>query len=260
MSTSLLDESIDIHTGGVDNIFPHHECEIAQSESVFGKPFVKYWVHKGYLNVEGEKMSKSKGNFYTLRDLEERGYDPVLFRYLVVSSHYRSPVNFSFQGLEEAKASIERLEEFYRFIHKLKPTHGPSHEELKKLLKEAKVRFNEKLSDDLNTPEALAEVFLFVKNVYKLNLNELAIPDRIDIIEFLKAFNEIFGILELSELSDVEKIFSPEVLALRSQRIEAKKNKDYAMADKLRDEIQSMGYKVIDNPDGSMTLEQQGKW
>lgn len=248
MSTKYLGESIDIHTGGVDNIFPHHECEIAQSETAFKKPFVNYWIHKGYLNVEGEKMSKSKGNFYTLRDIEEKGYDPVLFRYLVLSAHYRSPVNFSFKGLDEARAAIERLQDFYDYIQRL-PEVDEENNHVAVYFERLTDGFSDSLQDDLNTPEALSYVFTFIKDMYKLRLESISETNKGRILEFFTAFNDIFDVLDISEGKKDE--LSGEIEDLMNKREEARKNKDFATADTLRDEIESKGVVLIDTAKGT---------
>src|SRR5216684_2274471 len=161
MAMKILGETLDIHCGGVDNIFPHHENEIAQSEAVTGHPFVRFWVHGEHLLVEGEKMAKSKGNFFTLRDLLDKGYDPLTVRYLLVSVRYRKQLNFTFEGLKEARAALDRIKEFLFRVEtaKLKPGNDPK---VAAALVTARQEFEASLDDDLNTSGALGAIFVFI--------------------------------------------------------------------------------------------------
>jgi len=275
MSTKCLEtDTIDIHTGGQDNIFPHHECEIAQCEGANGKPFVSYWIHKGYLNVEGKKMSKSLGNFYTLKDLEdkyeEQGKDrdlaAVHFRYLVMSSHYRSSVNFSFKGMDEAKAAIDRLEEFYRNMMQL-PEVSTEDEDKQVLVLFNKLfdNFNIALNDDLNTPEALAQVFGFIKGIYRLNIKGLTSKTSEAISGFFHKFNEIFDVLDLENLKNtritssskknITNAFPEEIWDYFEHRVVAKRNKDYGKADNIRMQVEKLGYIVTDDPNIGQIFE-----
>ena len=156
MSMKYLGEHFDIHTGAVDNIFPHHENEIAQSEGATGQPFVDVWLHAEHLIVDGEKMSKSKGNFYTLHDLLEKGHSPDAIRYLLVGAHYRKPLNFTFEGLAHAKAALERVHSLVARLGEVEAEGeaGPA----AAACADARRAFDEALADDLNTPEALAAV------------------------------------------------------------------------------------------------------
>ncbi|HEO69643.1 MAG TPA: cysteine--tRNA ligase, partial [Candidatus Hydrogenedentes bacterium] len=158
MSMKYLGESFDIHTGGIDNMFPHHENEIAQAEGATGKPFVKYWMHCAHLVVENKKMSKSLGNFYTLRDLLERGHDPLAIRYVLIATHYRQPNNFSFDALEAAKQALRRIQDFRL---RLKDLRGDG-KTIEDLVERCRSQFGEALDDDLNTSGGLAAVFDFI--------------------------------------------------------------------------------------------------
>ena len=167
MSTKYLGDSFDIHTGGEDNIFPHHENEIAQSEAATGKQFVKYWMHCRYLLVDGEKMSKSKGNFFTLRDLVDKGENPVAIRYLLASGHYRSPLNFTFDGLKASNSAVQRLKDcFLRLSERAGETQpdGPPPE----VVTNADGQFCSAMDDDLDVPNALAAVFEMVRQVNQM--------------------------------------------------------------------------------------------
>src|SRR5207244_97908 len=150
-----------IHCGGVDNIFPHHENEIAQSEAVTGRPFVRFWIHGEHLLVDGEKMAKSKGNFFTLRDLLEKGYEPLAIRYLLVSVRYRKQLNFTFDGLKEARSTLDRIKEFVFRLRSanLRPGGNPK---IQTAIAKAREQFEEALDDDLNTSAALAALFVLI--------------------------------------------------------------------------------------------------
>jgi cysteinyl-tRNA synthetase len=237
MSASLLEDQIDIHTGGEDNIFPHHECEIAQSRAVTGADyFAKYWVHKRHIFVEGEKMSKSKGNFYTMSDLEEKGFSPVAFRYLIFSVHYRQNTNFTLKGLEDAQKSMERLQ---NFLQALQDASDAGEE-----LKVAKTRsdFEDALDDDLNTSGALGAVFELVKEGNKLIAASGGIKNRLDVLKFLRDFDQVFAILDW----DVQEEANPELEVYIKERNEARANKDFEKADQIRDELKEKGIELVD--------------
>ncbi|MEE9405881.1 MAG: cysteine--tRNA ligase, partial [Candidatus Aenigmarchaeota archaeon] len=162
MSMKYLGETIDIHTGGEDNIFPHHECEIAQSEGSTGKPFVKYWLHTRHLTVDGAKMSKSKGNFYSLRDLEKKKYGMKAVRFLMLSAHYRTKLNFTDTAVRQAGKNVKTLDDF---VARLKEAKGKDTKGADKAIKEVRKEFEEAMDDDLNISLALAKIFTLVKNV-----------------------------------------------------------------------------------------------
>lgn len=237
MSASLLEDQIDIHTGGEDNIFPHHECEIAQSRAVTGAPlFAKYWVHKRHIFVEGEKMSKSTGNFYTLADLEEKGFDPLHFRYLILSIHYRQNTNFTMKGLEDAKKSIERLQQFLESVQE-------AHDQGESIqVVEARQQFESSLDDDLNSSGALAAVFDLVKAGNKAIAETGGIKNRLDVLAFLRDFDSVFAVLNW----DVKEEADPEIEIFIKQRNDARTNKDFEQADKIRDELKEKGIELVD--------------
>ncbi len=213
----------DIHGGGIDLIFPHHEAEIAQMESISGKkPFVKYWMHTGFININEEKMSKSLGNFITMRALHE---EAMVVRYLFISNHYRNPINFSNAKLEDARNTYERLK---NIISKLKDDKKTN----KKYLQE----FENAMDDDINTPEA-------VQVMWKLLRDENAIGK----LRTIKKFDEIFGL----DLLKKEKISIPsEVKKLANEREKARKSKDWKKADELRERINKLGYVIQDTERG----------
>jgi len=247
MSTKYLGESLDIHSGGVDLIFPHHENEIAQSEAATGKRFAKYWLHCEHLMVNGQKMSKSLGNFYTLRDLLEKGYDPRAIRYILLSTHYRRPLNFTFEELEAAQRTVGRLREF---VERLKPTTGGEDGDRKvsQLVRETKGRFEEAMDDDLDVNMALVAVFDFVREMNRLmtgaTISEKGVQEARDL---MTAFDKILGILgpsgEAAELTKEEKM-------LIQAREEARRKRDWKTADQIRDELRKLGLELEDTAQG----------
>jgi len=244
MATELLGETIDIHMGGVDNIFPHHENEIAQSEGCTGKTFSRYWVHAEHLIVNGKKMSKSLGNFFTLRDLLEKGHSGSEVRYLLMSTHYRTQLNFTLEGLNAARQSLQRLEDF---VHRLRQVQ--SGKGLSSQIEETKARFKTALADDLNISAALAALFDFVRHVNgEIDRQELSQEGASQVLAFLKNIDHILGVIPLEEREaevpvDIQEAFT--------RRQEARAQKNWADADKERDYIQSKGYIIEDSPTGS---------
>jgi cysteinyl-tRNA synthetase len=248
MAMKHLGATLDIHCGGVDNIFPHHENEIAQSEAVTGRPFVRFWVHGEHLLVEGEKMAKSKGNFYTLRDLLQKGYEPLEIRYLLVSVRYRKQLNFTFEGLREAKAGLERIKDFlFRLtIAKLKPG---SSEKVAESIARARADFEAALDDDLNTSAALGALFVVIGECnVALAEGRIQEDDRSEILKFFKVIDERLAIIPpMEQLVQSDE----EIEALIARRNEAKRNRDYAMSDKLRRELNDRGIVIEDTREGT---------
>src|SRR6266567_4603678 len=196
MAMKYLGETLDIHTGGIDLAFPHHENEIAQSEAATGKPFVRYWLHAEHLMVNGEKMAKSQGNFYTLRDLIRRGYKPSAIRYLLASSHFRMPFNFTFDGLVQAYQSIERIRNF-RFRLTMEKFPAGEHPELRTRAETARRKFEEALDDNLNTAAALAAIFDLVRDGNTaMDRGEFPEGDRAPFLDVLERWDRIFAVLE----------------------------------------------------------------
>jgi cysteinyl-tRNA synthetase len=244
MSTKNLGENFDIHTGGVDLIFPHHENEIAQSEGATGKTFVNYWIHCEHLIVNGKKMSKSLGNFYTLRDILDKGYDPKAIRYALMATNYKQQLNFTLKGLDAAKNSVERLQEFIRKLDYVKE--GKDNKGVRILINEVKEKFEDSMDDNLNISEALGAVFDFIRKVNKLIEDKRISSKNVeDIKKLMMKFDEVLGILEFKE----EKI-PAEIKKLIDEREKARKDKNYDKADKLRDEIKKKGYFVEDTKQG----------
>ena len=248
MAMKQLGETLDIHCGAVDNIFPHHDNEIAQSEAVTGKTFVRFWIHGEHLLVDGEKMAKSKGNFFTLRDLLDRGYDPLAIRYLLVSVPYRKQMNFTFDGLLQAQRSLERIKEFtFRLkTANLAPGSSP---ELSAAASEAAQQFENGLDDDLNTAQALAAVFDFIrKSNIALTEGTVKEDDRRQILDFFKKVDERLAIIPpMEELVQGDA----EIESLIGQRNQARKNRDFAMSDRIRDQLLDRGVVIEDTREGT---------
>jgi cysteinyl-tRNA synthetase len=247
MSMKYLGESFDIHTGGVDNIFPHHENEIAQSEAATGKTFVRYWMHSEHLRVENQKMSKSLGNFYTLRSLKEKGFNPLTLRYVYISQHYRSKLNFTLEGLQAAQKTLEGLYDFIRRLKRL--PEGSPNPVVEQLIASAHREFIQAMDEDLNTPVALAAVFTLITKVNTLMAKDsVSAADGAAILELLLDLDKILG-LKLAGASAVEEL-PAEIMALIQEREQVRKAKDFKASDLLRDELKSKGYLIEDTPGG----------
>ena len=251
MSVKYLGEHFDMHTGGIDNKFPHHENEIAQSEAASGKKFVNYWLHTAHLMVDGQKMSKSLGNFYTLRELLDKGLNAKAIRYVFINNNYRQQLNFTFESVNDSQKTIDGLQNFIERLRAVKESINNDGVDL--LTKKALDDFEGAMDNDLNVPNAMMFVFDFVKKVNKMiDDNEIGISGAKNAIDFLKKIDSVMGILDFSE-----KFFelTPQQNNLIEERIEAKKNKDWKKADELRDNLKSMGVCLIDNKDGSSTAK-----
>ncbi len=248
MAMKYLGETIDIHTGGVDLIFPHHENEIAQSEAATGKKFVNYWLHAEHLLVEGRKMSKSLGNFYTLRDLLKKGYDPKAIRYVLLSTHYKQQLNFTFESLEAAKNTVDKL---FNFIFRLKEIkEGKNNPKIKEMINKTRQKFESAMDDNLKINLALASMFDFINKVNKLmDEKKISKENADDIIKLILDFDRILG-LNLEKALKEEEI-PEEIQKLIKKREEARKRKDWKTADEIREKIKSMGYIVEDTPKGT---------
>jgi cysteinyl-tRNA synthetase len=241
-----LGETFDIHCGGIDNMFPHHENEIAQSEAATGKKFVNYWLHNEHLLVEGRKMAKKFGNFYTLRDLLKRGYDPIVIRYLLLSTHYRAQFNFTFEGLDASRAAVERLRNFVRRLQDAKGKGSGG--KVAELLRGVQVGFGEAMDDDLNVSVALAVLFDFMREVNALlDASVLSRSEADEVCALMKRFDGVLGVIGEVER---EEALSKEAEELIEKREEARKAKDWATADALRVRLREMGVVVEDTPQG----------
>lgn len=246
MSMELLGESIDIHAGGVDNIFPHHENEIAQSESLSYKPFVRFWMHSEHLLVEGKKMSKSSGNFYTLRDLLRRGFSGTEVRYLLLQSHYRSQLNFTETGLLASRQTLKRLKDFSVRISLPYSSEESVHKEVLASCDQFFLLFSQRLANDLNITEALGELFNWIHNIN--NFIDKAIFSQADadyVRSLLRRVNQVLGVLSL----DTQEI-PEEITQLARKREEARKTKNWHLADELRDLAKTQGFLIEDTKSG----------
>jgi cysteinyl-tRNA synthetase len=248
MAIKYLGETLDIHAGGVDLIFPHHENEIAQSESLTGKLFSRFWLHAEFLMVEGQKMSKSLGNYYTLRDLVGKGHAPESIRYLLASVPYRKALNFTIDGLKSAAIAIDRLRNFKLRLETDHCAEGRN-EQLAARTAEASEAFTASLNDDLNTAEALAAVFEFVRDANSaMDSGEFRAGNAPAALAFLGQFDSIFDVLrpgtKAGELSDSE------IEARVAERTAAKKNRDFALSDRIRDGLLEQGIILEDTKSG----------
>jgi cysteinyl-tRNA synthetase len=244
MSMKYLGDHFDIHTGGVDNIFPHHENEIAQSEGATGHKFVNYWLHSEHLIVEGRKMAKSLGNFYRLRDLLDKGYSGVVVRYVLIATHYRQQLNFTFQGLESARNALERYNDFIANLCDYPG--GQSDGAAKGIISRALAGFEEALDDDLNISAALGVVFDFIRDINRLKAeNKLSTEERDQALATIRRIDTV-----LNFTYEQKQDLDAEIEALIQKRTEARKNKDYALADKIRDELLAKGIILEDTPQG----------
>ncbi len=243
MSMKYLGESFDIHCGGVDNIFPHHENEIAQSECATGKPFVKYWLHCAHLVVEGRKMSKSLGNFFTLRDLLEKGLSPLAIRWTLLATHYRQQSNFSFEAVEAAEQALRRISDFRIRLGEVR---GPG-ADLTERCAACEQAFIEALDDDLNISGGLGAVFDFIRDVNKMiDAGEVGEAGARNALALLDRLNAVTGVFAPPTEDTVPQDVMDRVLA----RQQARRNRDFAQADALRGALLAEGWVIEDTPDG----------
>ncbi len=243
MAKTLLGKTIDIHMGGVDNIFPHHENEIAQSEGCHDQPFARFWVHVNHLIVDGKKMSKSLNNFYTLRDLLDKGYSGLEIRYLLISTHYRTKLNFTIDGLNGARHALDRIKNFVDRLQQIKE--GRSyHSRVQKTF----IEFQQALKNDLNISQALAVFFDFIRQV-NLDIDQRAVnvAGAEEILAFLRSLNKVLGCIPVQKK---QHEFPEELQIALEKRQQARAEKNWIEADKHRDYIQSKGYKIEDGSNG----------
>jgi cysteinyl-tRNA synthetase len=242
MATALLGDQIDIHCGGVDNIFPHHEAEIAQSEGVTGKKFVRYWLHCAHLLVDGQKMSKSLGNFYTLPNLLEKGYAGREIRYALMRVHYRVPLNFTWDGMEESRQALTRIDEWLTRLREVvarKIDNGKS-------TTQPGQQFEEALDDDLNISAALGFLFESIRDTNRaIDQNEMDVPTANAWLDWWKRINNV---LDLE--AETEVVVPAEVAQLAKDREAARREKNWKRSDKLRDRISALGWEARDTKDG----------
>lgn len=249
MSMHYLGEQIDVHTGGEDNVFPHHECEIAQSEAHTGRPFVRIWMHARHLLVDGKKMSKSLGNFFTVQDILAKGYTGLELRYALIRVQYRQSMNFTLQGLDEARSAIERVRSARQRLVRVRDGKEPAGgDSLAAAAAQANAAFTAAMREDLNVSEALAAVFAFVG---ECNRKKPSIEAAREALATFARFEDVLGCFGPEPSSDAATGAPAALQELLLQRTAAKKNKDWATADRLRDEIAAAGWKIVDTPQGA---------
>ena len=253
-----LGETFDLHTGGIDNLFPHHENEIAQAEAATGKPFVKTWMHCAHLRVNGEKMSKSLGNFFTLRDLLEKGYTGREIRYVLINAHYRSGLNFAFSALDDARKSLARIDACVEKVEKLSEV-----EKLRGVENDGKVPpfaqkclddFTAAVNDDLNIPKAFAALFELVRqtNAALATTQPLNFSPS-QLLNVFKRMDEVLGVIFFENEKKAVEVPAA-VQALLDRRAAARQAKNWAASDRLRDEIAAAGWLVKDSKEGQSVL------
>jgi cysteinyl-tRNA synthetase len=248
MAMSLLGETVDIHVGGVDNMFPHHENEIAQSEAATGRPFVKHWMHSEHLLVDHKKMSKSLGNFYTLRDLLKMGYSGEEVRLALIGTHYRTQLNFSLALLDASRSSLERIQAFIQRLHEV-PAGGEESVDLPGRLRDVLRDFAAALADDLNISVALASLYALIREGNTLiDQDHLTGKDAALILEVLRRMNDVLAIMELQPRAEV---VPQDLQKMLEDRLAARQAKDWKAADALRDAIHARGYVIEDSPSGA---------
>lgn len=243
MSMKYLGDTIDIHGGGQDLIFPHHENEIAQSEGATGKPFANYWMHNGYLNIDNQKMSKSLGNFFTVRDIADQ-FDLSVVRLFMLSSHYRNPINFSKELIEQADTAMTRIKTCRENLQFIMQKGSDETVEISEIIENFEKRFKEQMDDDLNTAGAIGAIFEYIKEV------NLAFADNKGKNEVKAVLDALDKILDVLGIEPKEDSVPDEILELAEQRQQARKEKDFAKADEIRDRIAELGFELKDTPEG----------
>ena len=250
MAMKHLGEELDIHTGGEDNVFPHHECEIAQSECHTGKTFARYWMHAKFLQVDGGKMSKSLGNFYTLSDVTERGFAPRVLRFTLIRGHYRQPLNFTWDIMAESQAALEKLDELFARLSRAAAGQGANADPGAgaDVLAAARDKFESGMNDDLGVPQALSALFELRSAVLEEALGADVAEEA---VQFLRRANDVLAVVHVEEDALDEK-----VEGLIRARLDARKNKDWSESDRIRDELVAMGIVIQDTADGTVWRRQ----
>jgi cysteinyl-tRNA synthetase len=249
MAMKYLGDTLDIHAGGVDLTFPHHENEIAQSEARSGKPFAKYWLHSEHLSIDRTKMSKSLGNIYTLRDIVELGYAPEALRYLLASVPYRKKLNFTLDALKAAATSVERLRNFKLRVETASFPEGEN-EEVRERTAEATAQFDAALDDDLNTAEALGAVFEFVRDANSaMDAGTFHRGNVQPVRDFLTRFDSVFDVLRTGVTA--VSLSDGEIQKLVEERTQAKKQRNFSRSDEIRNQLLAEGVIVEDTKDGA---------
>ena len=246
MSMKYLGETFDLHAGGMDLQFPHHENEIAQSEGATGKLFSRYWLHSEFLKIDDVTMSKSKGNFFTFRDLREQGYSPLAIRYLLLSVPTRKQLNFTFEGLQGAESTVERLRNFRSLVSDAKTAEG-SNQEVAAMVEKSLADFEASMDDDFNTAAALASIHDLVREINIVLAGEgLLSKDREAVLDAIAKFDSVLGIFGSVDTSSLDA----EIEALVEEREEARRQRNFARSDEIRDELAAQGIVLEDTKDG----------
>jgi cysteinyl-tRNA synthetase len=251
MAMNLLGDMLDIHVGGIDNMFPHHENEIAQSECCSGQRFANIWMHSEHLIVDHKKMSKSLGNFYTLRDLLSKGYTGTQVRYMLLHTHYKTQLNFTFEGLDAVKSSLQRLTDFIQRMLELMHSNVnfPSKGCVIPLLEQSYQDFAAALADDLNISVALAAVFDLIREIHSLSdAGSVSKEEAEMVIDLMKRFNKVLGVFSFDWVIDS---IPEELQEALEKRIQARKEKNWVLSDDLRNFIYQRGYIIEDTPQGA---------
>ena len=244
MARALLGDELDLHTGGEDNVFPHHECEIAQSEALTGKPFARYWMHAKFLQVDGGKMSKRLGNVWNLDDVLARGFSARVLRFALIRGHYRGPLNFTWGILEEAKSALEKLDDLVARVREARAGTALGPRVGGEAVARARARFDAGMDDDLNVPQALAALFELRAALLEGGAGREAAAEA---WSFLERAQAALGVLELEERKDAR------LEELVGRYAAARAQKDWASSDRLRAEIKALGYTIMDTPQGPRT-------
>ncbi len=246
MSMQYLGKTFDIHTGGIDNMFPHHEDERAQSEAANDCRYVNYWLHCAHLIVDGEKMSKSAGNFFTLRDLQKKGFSGREIRWVLLGTHYRKKLNFTLDFCRQAQLTLKKFNDFFDRLKEVAQTDG---DDMASPLTTARADFRNALADDLNISKALAAIFALQRETnIRLNAKNLSQSGAEAVLEQFRDFDRIFDLFEVDKSNVVE--CPPEIIELAEKRQQARAERDFATADRLRDQLQAAGWTVEDASDG----------
>jgi len=249
MSMKYLGETIDVHGGGNELIFPHHENERLQSEAMTGKPFVRYWLHGGMLMIGGEEMHKSKGNFFTIKDVLKL-YEPGVIRFLLLNTQYRKPIDYNERALEEAKQSLARLRSTNDRVRSARTAEHPN-PELWDTVKKARADFEAAMDDDFNSREAIAAVFELLRDLNKaLDDGKICVKAKEEAVTLLDEFDGLFGVLSNSK-PEGEDVMAPVMQLLIDLREEARKRKDFKTADAIRDRLKEIGIVIEDTAEGA---------
>ncbi|MDD4317929.1 MAG: cysteine--tRNA ligase [Victivallaceae bacterium] len=248
MSMKYLGKTFDIHTGGIDNMFPHHEDEIAQSEAANSCRYVNFWLHCEHLIINGEKMSKSAGNFFTLREMVEKGFNGREIRWVLLSAHYRKKLNFTFEACEQARMQLRRFSDFFMRLKELKQN-GVASPQFAETLRQAADSFKAALGDDLNISEAFAVLFSLQREINRLlDENQINRADADAALELFRNFDTVLALLDVDAAAEGK--VPAQILELAEKRRNARNTKDFAAADAIRDELKNLGWMVEDAPDG----------